>query len=64
MESLIHHFKLIMHGMDMPVGEVSSATEAANGELGFYLVSDGTKAPSRIHVRPPASPSSAASMNR
>ncbi|MBS1784956.1 MAG: NADH-quinone oxidoreductase subunit D, partial [Acidobacteria bacterium] len=34
MESLIHHFKLIMHGIDMPVGEVYSATEAANGELG------------------------------
>ena len=32
MESLIHHFKLIMHGMEMPVGEVYSATEAANGE--------------------------------
>jgi NADH dehydrogenase I D subunit len=56
MESLIHHFKLIMHGMDMPVGEVYSATEAANGELGFYIVSDGTKAPYRIHVRPPCFP--------
>ena len=56
MESLIHHFKLIMHGIDMPVGEVYSATEAANGELGFYLVSDGTKAPYRIHVRPPCFP--------
>jgi NADH dehydrogenase I D subunit len=56
MESLIHHFKLIMHGIDMPVGEVYSATEAANGELGFYLVSDGTKAPYRVHVRPPCLP--------
>lgn len=56
MESLIHHFKLIMHGIDMPVGEVYSATEAANGELGFYLVSDGGKNPYRIHVRPPCLP--------
>lgn len=56
MESLIHHFKLIMHGMDMPVGEVYSATEAANGELGFYLVSDGGKNPYRIRVRPPCLP--------
>nr|WP_245576256.1 NADH dehydrogenase (quinone) subunit D [Geothrix fermentans] len=56
MESLIHHFKLIMHGMEMPVGEVYSATEAANGELGFYLVSDGGKNPYRIRVRPPCLP--------
>jgi NADH:ubiquinone oxidoreductase subunit D len=56
MESLIHHFKLIMHGIDMPVGEVYSATEAANGELGFYLVSDGGKNPYRIRVRPPCLP--------
>ena len=56
MESLIHHFKLIMHGMDMPVGEVYSATEAANGELGFYIVSDGGKNPYRIRVRPPCLP--------
>ncbi|HET6330206.1 MAG TPA: NADH dehydrogenase (quinone) subunit D [Holophagaceae bacterium] len=56
MESLIHHFKLIMHGMEMPVGEVYSATEAANGELGYYIVSDGGKNPYRIHVRPPCLP--------
>nr|WP_320133128.1 NADH dehydrogenase (quinone) subunit D [uncultured Holophaga sp.] len=56
MESLIHHFKLVMHGIEMPVGEVYSATEAANGELGFYLVSDGAKSPYRIHVRPPCFP--------
>jgi NADH dehydrogenase I D subunit len=56
MESLIHHFKLVMHGIDMPVGEVYSATEAANGELGYYLVSDGGKSPYRIHVRPPCYP--------
>ena len=56
MESLIHHFKLVMHGIEMPVGEVYSATEAANGELGYYLVSDGAKSPYRIHVRPPCYP--------
>lgn len=56
MESLMHHFKLIMHGMDMPVGEVYSASEAANGELGFYIVSDGGKSPYRVHVRPPCYP--------
>jgi NADH:ubiquinone oxidoreductase subunit D len=56
MECLIHHFKLIMHGIDMPVGEIYSATEAANGELGFYIVSDGGKSPYRIHVRPPCFP--------
>ncbi len=56
MESLIHHFKLVMHGLDTPVGEIYSATEAANGELGFYLVSDGGKSPYRIHVRPPCFP--------
>ncbi len=56
MESLIHHFKLIMHGMEMPVGEIYSATEAANGELGFYIVSDGGKSPYRIRVRPPCLP--------
>lgn len=56
MESLIHHFKLVMHGMETPVGEVYSATEAANGELGYYIVSDGGKSPYRIHVRPPCFP--------
>lgn len=56
MESLIHHFKLVMHGIDMPLGEIYSATEAANGELGFYIVSDGAKSPYRIHVRPPCYP--------
>ncbi len=56
MESLIHHFKLVMHGIDMPVGEIYSATEAANGELGFYIVSDGGKSPYRIRVRPPCLP--------
>ena len=56
MESLIHHFKLSMpgHGVLPPKGEVYSCTEAPNGELGFYLVSDGTGLPYRVRVRPPS----------
>lgn len=52
-EDLMNHFKLIMHGILPPRGEFYSCTEAANGELGFYIVSDGTKNPYRIKVRPP-----------
>ncbi len=56
MESLIHHFKLTMpgHGLIPPKGEVYSSTETPNGELGFYIVSDGTGLPYRIRVRPPS----------
>jgi NADH-quinone oxidoreductase subunit D len=55
MESLIHHFKLLMpgHGIQPPVGEACSLVEGANGELGFYVVSDGTGRPWRVRVRPP-----------
>ena len=53
MESLIYHFKLIMHGIQPPVGETYFQVEGANGELGFYVVSDGTKNPYRVRVRPP-----------
>ncbi len=56
MESLIYHFKLIMHGIQPPVGEVYQKVEGANGELGFYVVSDGTKNPYRVRVRPPCFP--------
>jgi NADH-quinone oxidoreductase subunit C/D len=56
MESLIYHFKLIMHGIQPPVGEAYSQVEGANGELGFYVVSDGTKNPYRVRVRPPCFP--------
>ncbi|HYG77572.1 MAG TPA: NADH-quinone oxidoreductase subunit D [Planctomycetota bacterium] len=56
MESLIHHFKLTMpgHGLIPPKGEVYSSTETPNGELGFYLVSDGTGLPYRVRIRPPS----------
>lgn len=56
MESLIYHFKLIMHGIQPPVGETYFQVEGANGELGFYVVSDGTKNPYRVRVRPPCFP--------
>ncbi|MCY3018967.1 MAG: NADH-quinone oxidoreductase subunit D [Planctomycetota bacterium] len=56
MESLIHHFKITMpgHGLMPPKGEVYSCTEAPNGELGFYIVSDGTGLPYRVRIRPPS----------
>jgi NADH dehydrogenase I D subunit len=52
-EDLMAHFKLIMEGIRVPAGEVYGYSEAANGELGFYIVSDGGKRPYRIKVRPP-----------
>lgn len=53
MEALIWHFKIVMGETDIPVGEVYHSIEAANGELGFYLVSDGGRTPSRLHFRRP-----------
>lgn len=55
-EGLMNHFKLVMHGILPPKGEVYDATEAANGELGFYIVSHGGMSPYRIKVRPPCFP--------
>jgi NADH-quinone oxidoreductase subunit D len=52
-EATIQHFKLIMEGHKVPKGEVYSYTEGGNGELGFYLVSDGTGTPHRVRIRPP-----------
>ncbi|MBT3181186.1 MAG: NADH-quinone oxidoreductase subunit D [Deltaproteobacteria bacterium] len=52
-EGMIRHFKIVMEGISPPPGEVYSCTEAANGELGFYIVSDGSDRPYRIKVRPP-----------
>jgi NADH-quinone oxidoreductase subunit C/D len=52
-EGLMNHFMLIINGLRPPKGEVYSAVEAANGELGFYLVSDGSGKPYRLKVRPP-----------
>jgi NADH-quinone oxidoreductase subunit C/D len=53
MESLIYHFKLIMHGIQPPVGETYFQVEGGNGEVGFYVISDGTKNPYRVRCRPP-----------
>ncbi len=52
-EALMNHFMLIIEGIKPPKGDIYSYTEAANGELGFYLVSDGTGRPYRLKVRPP-----------
>jgi NADH-quinone oxidoreductase subunit D len=54
MEALIHHFKLYTEGYCPPKGEVYQRIEAPKGELGFYLVSDGTARPYRMHVRAPS----------
>ena len=53
MEALINSFKLVYEGVRPPAGECYDATEAANGELGFLIVSDGGTNPYRIKVRPP-----------
>jgi NADH-quinone oxidoreductase subunit D len=52
MESLIHHFKLYTEGYRPPVGEAYECVEGPKGELGFYVVSDGTNRPYRWHLRP------------
>lgn len=53
MEELIWHFKIVMGEVDIPVGEVYHCVEGGNGELGFYLVSDGGRTPYRLHLRRP-----------
>ncbi len=53
MEALIYHFKIVMGETDIPAGEVYCSVEGANGELGFYLVSDGGRTPYRLHFRRP-----------
>jgi NADH-quinone oxidoreductase subunit D len=54
MESMIHHFKQVMEGVKAPIGEAYFSLEGPKGELGYYLVSDGTAKPVRWRVRPPA----------
>ena len=53
MEALIYHFKIIMGETEIPAGEVYNCVEGGNGELGFYLVSDGGRTPYRLHFRRP-----------
>ena len=52
-EGLMHHFKIIMEGIHVPAGDVYAAVEGGNGELGFYIVSDGGGRPYGVRVRPP-----------
>jgi NADH-quinone oxidoreductase subunit C/D len=52
-EGLMNHFMLVINGVQPPPGEIYSASEAANGELGFYVVSDGSGVPYRVKCRPP-----------
>ena len=54
MEALIHHFKTFTEGFRVPEGEVYVAVESPRGELGCYLVSDGTSKPYRLHIRGPS----------
>ena len=54
MEALIHHFKLFTEGLKPPVGEVYTAIEGARGEMGYYVVSDGSGRPYRFHMRAPS----------
>ncbi|MCC9136814.1 NADH dehydrogenase (quinone) subunit D [Pontibacter silvestris] len=53
MEALIYHFKIVMGEIDAPAGEVYHSVEGGNGELGFYLISDGGRSPYRLHFRRP-----------
>jgi NADH-quinone oxidoreductase subunit D len=53
MESLIYHFKIVMGETEVPKGEVYHCVEGGNGELGFYLISDGGRTPYRLHFRRP-----------
>ncbi|AKT43862.1 NADH-quinone oxidoreductase subunit D [Chondromyces crocatus] len=52
-EATIQHFKIVMEGIKVPAGECYSYTEGGNGELGFYMVSDGSGTPYRMRIRPP-----------
>src|SRR5437764_10110605 len=54
MEALIHHFKLFTEGFRVPAGEVYASVESPRGEIGCYMVSDGTSKPVRMHVRGPS----------
>ncbi len=54
MEALIYHFKIITEGFSVPAGEVYQAIESPRGEMGYYIVSDGTAKPYRVHMRGPS----------
>ena len=54
MESLIYHFKIVTEGFTVPAGEVYHAVESPRGEMGYFVVSDGTAKPYRVHMRSPS----------
>jgi len=54
MEALIYHFKIVTEGFTVPEGEVYQAIESPRGEMGYYVVSDGTAKPMRVHMRSPS----------
>jgi NADH-quinone oxidoreductase subunit D len=54
MEALIYHFKIVTEGFTVPAGEVYYAIESPRGEMGYYVVSDGTAKPYRVHMRSPS----------
>jgi len=54
MEALIYHFKIVTEGFTVPAGEVYQAIESPRGEMGYYVVSDGTAKPYRVHMRNPS----------
>jgi NADH-quinone oxidoreductase subunit D len=54
MEALIHHFKMVTQGVEVPAGEIYSAVEGPRGELGMYVVSDGSHKPYKVRIRDPS----------
>jgi NADH-quinone oxidoreductase subunit D len=54
MEALIYHFKIVTEGFPVPAGEVYQGVESPRGEMGYYVVSDGSPKPYRVHVRAPS----------
>src|SRR5579871_5692206 len=54
MEALIYHFKIVTEGFRVPAGEIYQCIEAPRGEIGYYIVSDGTSKPYRVHMRTPS----------
>ena len=54
MEALIYHFKIVTEGFRVPAGEVYQCIESPRGEIGYYIVSDGTSKPYRVHMRTPS----------
>jgi NADH-quinone oxidoreductase subunit D len=54
MEALIHHFKLVSEGVSVPKGETYVPVEGPRGEVGFYIISDGSNVPSRVKLRAPS----------